>query len=210
MVRGAEVPDHSDVFLSYSRNDGGAAINLRGQLQRCGLNVFKDDERIRAGELWLNRLQEAVGECGAFVVLVGRDGVQRWIGAETQVALDRYFAPHEDAERLPIFPILLEGTEAETLPAFLRLFQMTPGTESMRCPNGCSTTSATAPSSPTRPYSMVARSSGLPPSALIKRTCSLGGRRRRSMRSPVSIPVAAPRPCAGWRLTVTRAPVSPR
>jgi formylglycine-generating enzyme required for sulfatase activity len=119
------VPDHSDVFLSYSRNDGEAAINLRGQLQRCGLNVFKDDERIRAGELWLDRLQEAVGGCGAFIVLVGRDGVRRWIGAETQVALDRYFAPHDDAERLPIFPVLLEGTEAEMLPAFLRLFQMT-------------------------------------------------------------------------------------
>ena len=59
-------------------------------------------------------------------MLVGRDRVQRWIGAETQVALDRYFAPHDDAERLPIFPILLDGTEAETLPAFLRLFQMTP------------------------------------------------------------------------------------
>ena len=101
--------EHSDVFLSYNRNDREAAINLRGQLQRCGLNVFKDDERIRAGELWIDRLQEAVGNCGAFVVLVGRDGVRRWIGAETQVALNRYFAPHNDALRLPIFPILLEG-----------------------------------------------------------------------------------------------------
>src|SRR5512144_3217294 len=127
MARGRRgVTDHSDVFLSYSRSDGEAAINLRGQLQRCGLSVFKDDERIRAGELWLDRLQEAVGGCSAFVVLVGRDGGRRWIGAETQVALDRYFAPHDDAERLPIFPILLEGTVAETLPLFLRLFQMTP------------------------------------------------------------------------------------
>ena len=120
------VTNHSDVFLSYSRNDGEAAINLRGQLHRRDLSVFKDDERIGAGELWLNRLQEAVGACSAFVVLVGRDGVRRWVGAETQVALNRYFAPHDDTERLPIFPILLEGTEAETLPAFLRLFQMTP------------------------------------------------------------------------------------
>ena len=50
-----------DRFLGYSRNDGEAAINLRAQLQRCGLSVFKDDERIRAGDLWLDRLQEAVG-----------------------------------------------------------------------------------------------------------------------------------------------------
>ena len=33
--------------------------------------------------------------------------------------------PHEDAERLPIFPILLGETRSETLPAFLRLFQTT-------------------------------------------------------------------------------------
>jgi len=60
------VTDRSDVFLSYSRNDREAAINLRIQLQRCGLNVFKDDECVGAGELWLDRLQEALGESGSF------------------------------------------------------------------------------------------------------------------------------------------------
>ncbi len=49
-------------------------------------------------------------------MLVGRDGVGRWIGAETQVALSRYFGPHDDAERLPIFPILLGDTAPDTLP----------------------------------------------------------------------------------------------
>jgi TIR domain len=114
------------VFLSYSRNDLDAAALLRAQLERAGLSVFKDNKSIREGDLWLDRLQQAVDGCEAFVVLVGRDGVGRWIGAETQAALNRYFGPHEDAERLPIFPILLKGTEAETLPAFLRLFQATP------------------------------------------------------------------------------------
>lgn len=50
MARGCRgVTDHHDVFLSYSRNDREAAINLRSQLQQSGLYVFKDDERIRAG-----------------------------------------------------------------------------------------------------------------------------------------------------------------
>ena len=117
-------PDHLTVFLSYSRNDGEAAINLRAQLQRCGLSVFKDDERIRAGDLWLDRLQEAVG---AAVRRAGR--------ARQSPALDR----RRDASGLR--PLLCsarrrrapadlsnptDGTEAETLPAFLRLFQMTP------------------------------------------------------------------------------------
>ena len=117
--------EHRDVFLSYSRNDQNAATLLRGQLERAGLSVFKDDKSIREGDQWLDCLQTAVDACGAFVVLVGRDGVRRWIGAETQVALSRYFGPHEDAQRLPIFPVLLDGTLPDTLPAFLRLFQTT-------------------------------------------------------------------------------------
>jgi len=102
-----------DVFLSYSRNELDAATNLLGQLERRGLVVFRDQEKIREGELWLNKLQDAVSACRSFVVLVGRDGVRRWIGAETQIALGRYFGPQDDAERLPIFPILLGATTPE-------------------------------------------------------------------------------------------------
>lgn len=59
--------------------------------------------------------------------------MRRWIGAETQVALGRYFGSHDDAERLPIFPILLGDTAPAALPAFLRLFQGTSwnGTEDL-------------------------------------------------------------------------------
>ena len=62
MARGRHaVTDHYHVFLSYSRNDPDAAANLRAQLERRGLSVFKDDERIRAGDLWLDRLQDGGG-----------------------------------------------------------------------------------------------------------------------------------------------------
>ena len=115
--------DHNQIFLSYSRNDLEAAASLRAQLEKRGLGVFKDDQSIREGDQWLLRLQEAVDGCTGFVVLVGRDGVRRWIGAETQVALIRYFGSHDDAQRLPIFPVLLGDTAVESLPAFLRLFQ---------------------------------------------------------------------------------------
>jgi formylglycine-generating enzyme required for sulfatase activity len=120
-----QVADRYDVFLSYSHNDLEAATSLRSQLEKRGLAVFRDRESLREGDLWLNRLQEAVDACGSFVVLAGRDGVRRWVGAETQVALSRYFGPHDDTKRVPIFPILLGDTSPETLPAFLRLFQGT-------------------------------------------------------------------------------------
>jgi hypothetical protein len=47
------------------------------------------------------------------------------MGAETPAALSRHFGPHDDTERLPIFPLLLGDTQPNALPAFLRLFQTT-------------------------------------------------------------------------------------
>ncbi|MEI2768088.1 MAG: SUMF1/EgtB/PvdO family nonheme iron enzyme [Nitrosomonas sp.] len=111
------------VFISYSRTDRIACIALRQGLTGAGLNVFQDEEQIRVGEQWLTRLEETLQQCSAFVLLIGRDGVQRWVGAEAQVALSRYFSPHDDALRLPIFPILLDEAKPESLPPFLALFQ---------------------------------------------------------------------------------------
>src|SRR5262249_19182071 len=69
------------------RRQGGCTTTWRGQ----GLSVFFDKTELHAGDRWLDRLQDAVDGCGAFVVLVGRDGVARWVGAETQAALNRHF-----------------------------------------------------------------------------------------------------------------------
>lgn len=127
-------PRPPTVFLSHSRNDPDATRLLRAAIERAGPKVFKDDKSTRAGELWLNRLQDAIERCGAFVVLVGRDGVRRWIGAEVQVALRRSIGGHDDAARLPIFPVLLAGTDPATLPSFLQAYQATPWTGTDKLP----------------------------------------------------------------------------
>lgn len=85
--------------------------------------MFHDKDSIRIGDRWLAHLEQALQNCCAFVVLVGRDGVQRWVGAEVQVALNQHLSPLDDAERLPIFPILLDEATPESLPPFLALFQ---------------------------------------------------------------------------------------
>ncbi len=111
------------IFLSYSRTDRDASIALRLALEQAGLRVFQDEDAIRSGDRWVEKLQQALKDCCAFVVLVGRDGTQRWVGAEVQTALIRHLSPHDDAERLPIFPILLSDAKPESLPPFLALFQ---------------------------------------------------------------------------------------
>ena len=113
------------VFLSYSHNDRAAASALRAALETAKLSVFKDDVSLRGGDRWLERLQQVLQGCSAFVVLAGRDGVRRWVGAEVEVALIRHLSPEKDEDRLPIFPILLEEALPETLPPLLALFQAT-------------------------------------------------------------------------------------
>ncbi|MBN8515426.1 SUMF1/EgtB/PvdO family nonheme iron enzyme [Accumulibacter sp.] len=124
------------VFLSYSHNDRAAAIVLRAALEKAGLSVFKDDDSLRGGDRWLERLQQVLNGCSAFVVLAGRDGVRRWVGAEVQVALVRHLSPEKDEDRLPIFPILLEEALPETLPPLLALFQATRWTPAEALPAG--------------------------------------------------------------------------
>ncbi len=111
------------VFISYSRTDREACIQLCCALEKAGLEVFQDDHNIRVSDRWLTELENTLKNCHAFVLLVGKDGIQRWVGAEVQVALIRHFSPHNDAERLPIFPVLLDDAKPESLPPFLALFQ---------------------------------------------------------------------------------------
>jgi len=111
------------IFLSYSRNDRDAVLALRDELEKSGFSVFRDEDSIRIGDRWLTKLQEALQGCSAFVLLVGRDGIQRWIGAELEVALIRNLSPHEHRQRLPIYPLLLPEGDIEGLPPFLNLFQ---------------------------------------------------------------------------------------
>lgn len=112
------------IFLSYSRTNLEAAVALRTELEKAGFTVFRDEDSIRAGDNWMERLQTALQGCSAFVLLYGREGVRRWIGAEVQYALGRNLSPHDDALRLPIFPILLPEGDLHSLPPFLSLFQI--------------------------------------------------------------------------------------
>ena len=114
------------VFISYSREfDLQAAINLQSQLERAGLDVFRDETGIREGDRWLQKLQQAVAQCDCFVLLAGQAGVQRWVAAETEVAMMRHFDEKDENKRLLLFPILLGECPLEQLPPFLRLIQAT-------------------------------------------------------------------------------------
>ncbi|RLJ16689.1 hypothetical protein DJ030_16265 [bacterium endosymbiont of Escarpia laminata] len=119
----ADVRQTEQIFLSYSRNDREAAIFIRNALEQEGITVFRDEDAIRVGDDWMLRLQDALQGCSAFIVLIGRDGVRRWVGKEVEIALIRNISPQDDSQRLPIFPLLLPGANPQSVPPFLDLFQ---------------------------------------------------------------------------------------
>ncbi|MCP5244771.1 MAG: toll/interleukin-1 receptor domain-containing protein [Burkholderiales bacterium] len=114
---------NQQVFISYSRADREACIQLRSELEKSGFSVFRDEDDIYPGDQWVSELEKALEHCTAFVLLIGKDGVQRWVSAEYHVALRRHYAKAEDMRPLSIFPILLEDASAASIPSFLKSFQ---------------------------------------------------------------------------------------
>jgi hypothetical protein len=58
-----------DAFISYSRKDVDWAVRLEQGLKARGLQVFRDEERLKAGEEWESQLQGAISESRHLLVL---------------------------------------------------------------------------------------------------------------------------------------------
>ena len=59
-----------DAFPELQLTTTGRGRQPARSARAVRLSVFRDEESIRAGDLWLDRLQEAVDVCGSFVMLV--------------------------------------------------------------------------------------------------------------------------------------------
>jgi hypothetical protein len=81
--------DAYDVFISYARNDGGAAGELNGWLCEQGYTTFFDRSALRAGLKWIPALEDAIGRSKAVAILVGRHGIGNTQQYERELALIR-------------------------------------------------------------------------------------------------------------------------
>lgn len=109
------------VFLSHASEDVDAARGLAAALRGVGAEVWADflPDALPPGTSWMQRIERALRECDAFVVVIGSRGVEAWVRAEVEVAIDR--AARDPAFRLA--PALLPGMEPSRLPELLRRFQ---------------------------------------------------------------------------------------
>ena len=107
------------IFLSHSGADTQAAKHLAAVLRQRGLDVWLDVERLAPGDIWMDRLEEALVESRHLIVYVGPSGVRNWVGREVRVALDR--STKDQSFRL--IPVLGPGADPDALPSFLKQHQ---------------------------------------------------------------------------------------
>ena len=94
----------SSIFLSYAGLDREIATQVALGLKAAGVDVWWDREGIGWGDNWIHKLEDALTQCGGYVILVGSSGVRRWVKFELSLAIKRHIE-----QELPIFPLLLPG-----------------------------------------------------------------------------------------------------
>jgi ubiquinone/menaquinone biosynthesis C-methylase UbiE len=109
-----------DAFVAYNTGDKDFALKIAGSLREAGIKVWIDDTEILPGDIFQNKIEQAIQSVRAVVVLCGRQGLGPWEHVETRAALI------ESVKRgITIIPVAVPGTIGDPdLPLFLKSFSI--------------------------------------------------------------------------------------
>lgn len=107
-----------DVFVSYSHQDAGHAVDFARDLKRQGLRPWIDLWQLTPGKPWLRSLQQSIENISCAAVLIGPSGVGPWQEEETSFLLEQFLA-----RQCSVIPVVLPGAKFMELPGFLRTMQ---------------------------------------------------------------------------------------
>ncbi len=105
------------VFLSYSREDRSTVERIKGALNAAGFDTFLDTDKLPIGQEYHARIKRAIDGSDLFVFLASEHSVRPRSYAMTELAYA------EDKWRNPagyIMPVLLDGFNADHLPAYIK------------------------------------------------------------------------------------------
>jgi hypothetical protein len=90
------------IFISHSTKDKEYVRKLEAELRKRGFDIWVDDQAIGAGEQWMTKLEQAVNNCAALIVVMTSNSADpnSWVHKEVGTAIKR---------KKPIFPLLLGG-----------------------------------------------------------------------------------------------------
>ncbi len=102
------------VFLCHATEDKSTVERLARALMASGINTFFDSWEIRAGDSLRRKIDEGIGSCTHFIVVLSPVSIQKpWVNAE----LDAGFVAHL-ADRVRLIPLRL-GLAPHQLPPLL-------------------------------------------------------------------------------------------
>ena len=103
------------VFLSYTTSDQALAKRIAEALMAQGIDTWWDQWEIRAGDSLRRRIDQGLGNCSHFVVLLTEASIKKpWVNAELDAAFVRKLNDH--CRLIP----LRYGIEPSALPALLQ------------------------------------------------------------------------------------------
>lgn len=98
------------IFLSYASQDAEAAKKICDALRAAGLEVWFDQNELRGGDAWDQKIRRQIKECALFVPVISPNTNARpegYFRLEWKLAVDRSHLLADDHPFL--FPIALEG-----------------------------------------------------------------------------------------------------
>lgn len=113
------------VFLSYAREDAGAARRIAEALRASGIEVWFDESELRGGDAWDAKIRRQINDCALFVPLISAHTQERGKGyfrLEWKLAVEQ---THLMAEGMAfLVPVVVDDTSesgAIVPPEFLRV-----------------------------------------------------------------------------------------
>jgi DNA-binding winged helix-turn-helix (wHTH) protein len=107
-----------DVFLCHNSHDKPVVKDIAAQLQQRGLRPWLDEWGLRAGDNWLDVLDQQISQIPVAAVFIGPYGEGPWQTQEWHAFLHRYVE-----KGCRVIPVILPGYQGPPqLPVFLQAF----------------------------------------------------------------------------------------
>ncbi len=123
--RPSSASPHGTVFISYAREDAAAAQRIAEALRSQGIEVWFDQDQLRGGDAWDQKIRRQIGECTLFLPVVSQHTEERGKGyfrLEWRLAVEQ---THLLAEGIVFLaPVVVDETPeggAVVPPEFLRV-----------------------------------------------------------------------------------------
>jgi len=110
------------VFISYSREDSNIVKKISKDLQKEGVSVWLDVEKLFPGENWASSINEAIKKATAYIYILSKNSLKsKW------VVLEQYKAVTENKT---IIPVVIDEYAAKNIPPLFKNIQWADFSES--------------------------------------------------------------------------------